>query len=533
MNVQCSGLTTLETDGGPENGPQIGFNRLGTMTVLLTNGRIVDGTGVREYKADVLIEDGRISAISPSIRNDHAERFDCVGLVIAPGFIDAHSHSDVKVFENRLDKVRQGVTTEIVGNCGFSAFPCGHTCSGLREYANGIFCGDDGWGWKSATQYVRDVQEQSKAASVFALTGHGSLRVAQAGMRQGSLPDAEVDSLENSLQDSLSGGSVGFSTGLMYAPGSSAPFDEIRRLCGVVVKYDSTYCTHMRSYSWDLLEAIDEQIRLASETGCRLQLSHLQAVGRANWPKQQEAFERIEQARKSGIDVEFDSYPYLAGSTMLHQLLPQSALDGGMSAMVGRLKNAQSRREIARETEAGLAQTWQDIMITGVASQQNESIVGLTVAEIAVRRNVDPIDVVLDLLIEEEGDVKMISFNQSEENLRALLTHPQCTVISDGFYVKGRPHPRLFGTFPELLGKYCREKKWLSLEEAVHKVTGKPAGRFRLKDRGVLRPGAYADVTVFDPQTISTPATYTDPDQPPTGVSLVFREGSLLFTDRA
>jgi dihydroorotase/N-acyl-D-amino-acid deacylase len=499
------------------------------MNTLLANGRIVDGTGTREYDADLLIVDRRIAAIDRAIHNDDAMRIDCTGLVIAPGFIDAHSHSDVKVFENRLDKVRQGVTTEIVGNCGFSAFPCGHTCSSLREYANGIFCGSNSWGWRSASEYLKEIEEQSRAANVFALTGHGSLRVALAGMRQGVLADAELEQIAGLLEDSLSGGSIGFSTGLMYAPGSSAAFDELRQLCSVAAKHDATYCTHMRSYSWDLLEAIEEQIRLAEEAGCRLQLSHLQAVGRANWPKQEKAFELIDRARKSGVDIEFDSYPYLAGSTMLHQLLPQSALDGGLPAMVNRLTNAQARRDIARETEARMAQTWDDIMITGVTSQRNELVVGLTVNEIALNRGVEPIEAALDLLVEAEGDVKMISFNQSEENLRTLLTHPLCTVISDGFYVKGRPHPRLFGTFPELLGKYCRDKKWLPLEEAVHKVTGKPAQRFRLKDRGILRPGAHADVTVFDPGTVNTPATYSNPEQPPIGITLVLREGQELF----
>jgi len=289
----------------------------------------------------------------------------------------------------------------------------------------------------------------------------------------------------------------------------------------------------MRSYSWDLLDSVRKQLALAQTTGCRLQISHFQAVGRANWNKQSEALELIEQAARGGIDVEFDSYPYLAGSTVLSQLLPQPALEGGSAALAARLLDARKRAEIARATEAAMAQSWSDILISGVATAANARLVGLTVAEIASERGCEPIQAVLDLLVEEDADVKMISFNQSENNLRVLLTHPRCTVISDGFYVKGRPHPRLFGTFPELLGKYCREKKWLTIEEAIHKITAKPAARFGFQGTATLRSGSAADLVVFDPLRIGSPASYSDPTQPPTGIERVFRKGRQLWPEVA
>jgi dihydroorotase/N-acyl-D-amino-acid deacylase len=502
------------------------------MAMLLANGMVLDGTGKDAFPADVLIDGSRVAAVERGIAVADAERVDCTGFVVAPGFIDAHSHSDLQVLESRREKANQGVTTEVVGNCGFSAFPSKANPAGAHQFANGIFCGGEAWAWSSAREYLTDAEQLSSAMHVCALTGHGSLRVEYAGMRQGPLERSQVEGMIASLEEALTGGSIGFSTGLMYAPGSSAPFEEIRDLCAATARHGAIYCTHMRSYSWDLLESFEEQVALAKASGCRLQISHLQAVGRANWHKQEQVLERLEQARKDGVDVEFDIYAYTAGSTVLTQLLPQSALDGGTGAMLGRLTNAATRREIAKETEDHLAQAWEDILISGVRTAANQALIGRTVAEIATLRGVRPVDVVIDVIVEEEGSVNMISFNQSEPNLRALLTHPLCTVISDSFYVQGRPHPRLFGAFPEFLGKYCRDKGWLGLAEAVHKVTGKPAARFGIKDRGVLRAGAYADVTVFDPARIGSPAWYDDPEQTPTGIVRVMREGRTIVENR-
>lgn len=335
--------------------------------------------------------------------------------------------------------------------------------------------------------------------------------------------------MAGALNDCIAAGSVGFSTGLMYAPGSSAPFEELALLCGVTARAGGIYCTHMRSYSWELLESLEEQIQLARLTGCRLQLSHLQAVGRVNWNKQELVFERIERARREGLDIEFDIYPYQAGSTVLTQFLPQRALNGGTASLMCRLCNSAEREDIVRETEARLAQSWTDIVISSVRTVKNQSFVGRSIAAIASERELSPAEAVMELLIEEEAEVNIVSFNQSETNLRALLTHPLCTVISDGFYVNGRPHPRLFGTFPELLGRYCRDQRWLTLPDAIHKITQKPAERFGLKGRGILRRGAFADVTLFDPKTIRSTATYDDPERPPEGIRLVLHNGREVY----
>lgn len=334
--------------------------------------------------------------------------------------------------------------------------------------------------------------------------------------------------MEQKLAESLQEGGCGFSTGLMYSPGASAPFEELERLCCVVARYGKTYATHMRDYGDHLIEAVDEQLELARRTGARLQISHLQAVGPRNWDKQAAVLEKIESAAAKGLDVGFDCYPYTAGSSVLTQLLPQGALAGGIDGLLARLADAAERKRIAAETESSLAQGWGGILISSVASQANRLLVGQSLAAISESRAQEPVEIVLDLIQEERGRVNMLELNQSEVNLQQTLSHPLSCVISDGFYVKGRPHPRLYGTFPLLLGEMSRERKWLSLAEAVHKITEKPACRFAIPNRGRLERGYVADVVVFDPQTVNSPASYENPALPPTGIRHVFRDGTEI-----
>jgi N-acyl-D-amino-acid deacylase len=499
---------------------------------FLKHGTVVDGSGAPARRASVLLRDGRIAAIGSIEQPADAQEIDCRGLAIAPGFLDAHSHSDLQVIEERREKLVQGVTSEVVGNCGFSAYPPSPDPADLRQFADGILCGGDRWGWPSSQAYLR-AAEQSATAHVVSLVGHGSLRTAVAGNRQGPLEEPEVARMEALLEEAFDAGAAGFSTGLMYAPGSSAPASELQRLCRVVAKRGKIYTSHIRSYFADLVPAIEEQIELARRSGCRLQISHLQAVGAANWPQHQRALDTIERARAGGIDIAFDCYPYIAGSTVLTQLLPQRALDGGTKRMLERLADGAERRKIASEIKATIAWRWCDVYISAVGSPENAGTVGRNLEQIGTARGCEPVDAMIDLLLEEAGQVNMLSFNQSEENLRLSLTHPLGIVISDGFYVKGRPHPRLCGTFPFLLGEICRNRKWLTLEDAVRRITSAPAERFAVRGRGVLQPGAFADVAVFDPERVTSPATYEDPEQPPVGIEYVFREGRLLAGSRA
>jgi dihydroorotase/N-acyl-D-amino-acid deacylase len=278
---------------------------------------------------------------------------------------------------------------------------------------------------------------------------------------------------------------------------------------------------------------VEEQLELARRTGCRLQISHLQAVGQRNWARQRRVLDRIEQAVESGIDVSFDCYPYTRGSTVMTQLLPQWALEGGIDGLIRRLADPRERRRIGSEAERDLAQGWDGIQVSAVGSVKNKSLVGQTLAANAGQRCTTPAEAMLDLLIEERGDVNILEINQSEENLREALCHRLANVISDGFYVKGRPHPRLHGTFPHLLGELCRERGWMKLEQAIHKISQRPAERFHMAGRGSLLPGFFADITVFDPAQIGSPATYETPQAMPLGIHRVFRNGRLILKDGA
>jgi N-acyl-D-amino-acid deacylase len=491
--------------------------------LLLRNGLVLDGSGSAPVCGSVLTGNGRIVAVGAVEPPPGCEIRDCTGLAIAPGFIDIHSHADLQVLENLTVKQKQGVTTEVVGNCGFSAFPHGGDVEPLREFGAGILGRDDGWGWETARGYLAAVAERSRLMGVFSLVGHGSLRVAVAGLRQGPLSATELERASGMLDDALEAGCAGFSTGLMYAPGSSSPADELERFCRIVARRGKLYATHMRSYGAGLLPAVREQIALARVTGCRLQISHLQAAGRAFWGLQQQALDEIEAARRDGVDVEFDIYPYQCGSTVLTQLLPQWALDGGTAPMLGRLRDAGTRARIAEEMRQARAPLWGDVTISAVATAANAPVVGRTVDQLAAVRGVDAVETALELLAEERGAVNIVTFNQSEANLRQLLTHPLCSVISDGFYVKGNPHPRLHGTYPELLGSVVRERGWMPLETAVHKITAQPAARLGLTDRGRLAPGLRADVTVFDPARVASLATYDNPQRDPVGIVAVLR----------
>ncbi len=493
----------------------------------LRNATIVDGSGAAPFRGGILLDGEIIEAIGSFEPPLETDVIDCSDLVVAPGFIDGHSHSDLKVLDGCVEKTRQGVTAEVVGNCGFSAYPMETRPEAVRQFTAEILCGDERWAWPSARDYLH-AAAHTPTASVYSLVGHGTIRVEIAGMEQRPLTVTELDRMEGLVDDAFAAGAVGISTGLMYAPGSSAPLEELERMCHRAALRGKVHATHMRNYGAKLVEAVDEQLELARRTGCRLQISHLQAVGTANWHLQKVALDHIHQAVDEGVDVAFDGYPYLAGNTTLTQLLPQWTLDGGVESLEGRLRTKDVRQQIAAEIRANIPFPWTDVYLTSAASARNQHLVGMSLAAVAEERGEDPCESVFDLLLEESGKATMLTFNQSEENLRLVLTDPLAMIITDGLYVPGRHHPRLHGTFPRLLGDLCRRDRWFTLSEAVHKITAKPAMRFGLARRGLLRKGYFADIVIFDPQMIGSQADYEHPERGPEGIHSVYRNGERI-----
>lgn len=495
---------------------------------LLRNAQIFDGNGGDAFHGDLLIDGDRIAALGSFDAPPGTPSIDLHGLALAPGFIDLHSHSDAKLLDGDPAKTLQGVTAELVGNCGFSTFPHCDCPEDVGAYNDGILC--DRRTFSSAAEFLSATRKPTVLAHVETLVGHGTLRTAALSCNPELRSEALTEELCRLLNLALNEGAAGFSSGLMYAPGATAPHKELVALCKVVSQHNKLYATHMRSYSWELEAAVEEQLALARESGCRLQISHLQAAGQANWHRQRNALDAIETAHAEGIDVAFDAYPYLAGSTVLSQLLPQDFWEHGFRTYQKKIASKAMRSELVEWLKTHTAQRWTDIHISAHAAlTEGDNLTGQTVAEYAEERKLDPAEAVLDLIERTAGQINIVAFNQSEENLRELLTHPLSCVISDGLYSRGMPHPRLYGSFVSLLGYYVRQLNWLSLPQAIHKITGFPANRLGLLDRGRLSVDCLADIVCFDAATIGSPSTYAIPHANPTGIHFVYRNGVQIL----
>ncbi len=513
--------------------------------VLFRGATIHDGLGFPPRRGDVAVAGDRVVATDADLVTSGTCVIDADGLIVAPGFIDLHSHGDctLPAFPGAINSISQGVTTEVIGNCGYTpapVSPIGERAGELRLQTAAI--GPDlDWSWTTFGSYLDRLDAVRPAHNVVPLVGFGALRIAAMGMVDRPATAAEIVRMQADLDDALDAGAWGLSTGLVYPPGAYAARDEIVAVGRGLTVRDALYASHIRSEGDDLVAAVDEAIAIGSALGVRVEISHLKSLGLQNHGRVGRALERIDRARAAGDRVTFDVYPYIAGSTMLSQILPPWLHDGGHEDLIARLRSAEVRTRIRRDLETGLPRFanysvasggWDKVMIAAVQDPACRWAEGRTVAELAAASATDPLDVVCDLLIDDRAATVMIVFMMREDDVNEVLAHPAAGIGSDQLGVtsdSARVHPRSYGTFARILGLAARDEGPLDMATAIHRMSGQAAAMLGLGDRGRVAPGAVADLVAFDPTRVSDTSTYADPTALATGIETVLIRGGFAL----
>ena len=520
---------------------------------LIKNGTIIDGTGRLRYDADVGIRAGKIEAIG-SLGDAEAGRVvDAEGLIVAPGFIDMHSHSDMSLFDDPggESKVHQGVTTEVTGNCSYSPFPFGPASA-----ANIGMGWKFEWGeWSDLNGWAERLEANGMSINIAPQLGQAALQIAVGANEDRPATRDEMREMQRLAAEAIEQGAFSLSTGLSLSPSGYMSTEELVELCRAIAHYDGVfYVTHARVGAGRHLLAIEEAIEIGQKGGLPVQFSHL-AIGSqpdiGGWRKPEadpvgrgpEMMELFENARDGGLDITYDSYPYTAGQAGIDQTVPNWAQAGGIETYMARLRDPEMRARIRDEVRAGLGGVrplWDTWIIAEVSSDANKGLVGRSIAEIAAEREVEPAEAALQIEEEEGSAVSAVVHNRSERDVRFFLSHPLGMIGSDGLAISPtgihgseQHHPRFYGTYPRILGRYVREQSIMSLETAVEKMSGMPAERLGLKDRGRVEKGLMADLAIFDPDTVIDRSTFEDPHQLAGGVPHVFVAGEPVVSDGA
>jgi N-acyl-D-amino-acid deacylase len=509
-------------------------------TTTIFGGTIVDGTGAPRRTADLVIDGERIGQIGVDLPRSGCV-IDATGKVVCPGFIDMHSHSGILalVEPELLPKVSQGITTEVPGVDGLGAAPIRREHHAQwRAHISGL----DGnppveWRWQTFGEYLGQLPRTGP--NLAPLTGHGNLRLSVMGMENRPAGADEIRLMCDLFRRSIEEGATGLSTGLVYAPHAYATYDELLALARVVGETDTVFAVHMRFEGARVLESLREWVRIGRESGASIHISHFKAMGKMNWGLGKALRDEVGAARANGVDITVDQYPYTAGSTMLGACLPPWAHALGIEGLRRALKDAAVLALMEPEIAQGLPNWesyaqhagWENVVVSSVESTGNEWSVGKSLADIAREWRCTPFQALIRLLLEEDFAVGMIIHMMDPRDVDTLLTMEGGHMIGTDGLLGGKPHPRVYGTYPRLLGRYVRERGLLPLEALIHKATGLPASRLRITDRGVLREGAYADVVVFDPTTVADRATFEDPRQFPVGIEHVFVNGQAVISE--
>jgi N-acyl-D-amino-acid deacylase len=508
--------------------------------IVIRGGQVIDGSGAPGRVADVVIKDGRIVAIDSNSDRQARRSIDASGQVVAPGFVDIHTHSDFTLPLNPRaeSKIRQGVTTEVLGNCGFSAAPA---LPGRVEMLRDYLAASAPWLEFHHTTFAAYMHTfPATAVNTVMQVGHNTLRLMAMGMDDRPPGPDELSLMRQLLEEALEAGALGLSSGLFTAPGIFAKTEEMIALGQVLRRHGGAYASHIRDEANRVFEAVHEAIAIGETCDIHVQIAHLKLSGTDNWGGAAQLLTEIDAARQRGVRVDCDQYPYTTASNPLRNLLPTWVQEGGMEIMLQRLSQPAIRGRIREDLAAhglnnfGRIPSWEAVRIA--ISPHQPEYAGRTLSDIARSRSCDPLDAVCDYLIADHGHTRILVTSMAEADVQAIMRSPMVLVGSDGTSLapygttgQGKPHPRFYGTFPRVLGHYARDLGLLSLPQAVYKMTGGAAAALRLVDRGLLREGYWADITIFDPETIADRATYDDPHQYAAGIASVIVNGVVVI----
>jgi len=509
--------------------------------IIIKNGKILDGTGNLWFFTDIAITEGLITNLSTNIRTESNDSIviDASGLVVCPGFIDIHSHADNSlVYDQKLECLaQQGITTVVVGNCGFSAAPLNPE---KDEYYKKAFESKVNIPWHTFKSYLDILDTQGSSLNVVPLVGYGTVRRSVLEDAARSPSKEEQIKMQSYVEEAMQAGAYGISTGLIYPPQTNAKTQEIIECAKIAGNYGGLYCSHMRNEADYVIEAIKELIEIVEKSGCRSgQISHIKVAGALNWGKSVEMLQLIEEANDRGLIIRADQYPYKRGMNSLRDSLPEWAKMGGNEEIIQRLQNPKSRDKIKKDMEKNFNKSkmsWDKIFVASQRTVKWRDIEGLSISEITtMKQSSSEFDIFCEILIDNQANVEQITEYGHEDDLQTLMKSRFTMIGTDGWSVPmgtGKPHPRFYGTYPRILGKYVREEKILTLEQAIRKMTSFPAQTLGLLDRGLIREGMWADLVIFDPDTIIDRATYTDPHQYPDGIHYVIINGEIVVKDK-
>lgn len=524
------------------------------LNIKIINGTVVDGTGTTAYRADVGIQGDRIALIGDLKEIQSEIVIDAAGKVVAPGFIDMHTHSDVSMLlDDTADSMlRNGVTTNLCGNCGEGIAPISdeHKDIMVKYMRSSVLPGlyPDGYAypWSTFHEYHAYIRSHPPLINMASMIAHGPVRMSVMGMGSAAANEQQLDHMRGLVREGMEAGAFGLSTGLAYSPGDLVDKQELTEIAKPLQAFGGIYASHIRNQGSGTFASLEETKYVGEGAGIPIHISHLKLADPKIWGQTKEVFRWFDEVNAAGLQATFDVYPYTRGCSGILRLLPPWSKEGGVAETIQRLTHPETRKRVLQDCRQGidgwenLANNigWENVFLTSFQKEENKSFEGLTVAQIAHQMGLDPWEAYLDLVVEEEAKTGILVASMSTTDMEAILTHPKSILVSDGAAQSLRPdrsygfqHPRAYGTQTKVLREFVREKKLLTLEEAVRKMTAMPAELLGMQYRGKVKPGYFADIVVFDPETVSDRSTFTDLQRAPVGIDTVMINGRIALKD--